>query len=513
MIADRRTKTIRALNLLLLAWLACAAGQSPAQAPDLTGWWRATIEHQGEQAAIYLHFDRANDRNRVRMTIPMVRTYEAGIGTWQVDGDNLRLTNIGWTMHIDGDGRALTGTFPDAVLPGHFPAHFERAGPVPPPPELRGAGPAPAPLWQVSLGAEIWAGLALDPRTLTLFAAGNDGKVTALSAATGRTLWSATLDAPIRATPTLAGDRLYVATGKSLVALDARRGTILWQAGLGEELSPRLPLNDPNSNFDEYASAAVVEGGTVVVGSRDGCVYAFAAAGGAPRWRTCVGRLITGTPAIAGGLVYFGAYDGRAYALSLATGAERWRYDTHLPIPRDAVVAGRNVLFGSRSYDLVALDRATGRPAWDRYFWFSWVDSPPVLDRGTLYVGSSDSLAVRALDPATGRVVWQAPVPGWTWPRVAPGASTLYAAIVGTDVNFAPRAGGLAAFDKSDGTLLWLFRAERAAGHNPYGFASAPVVGGGRLFAADLEGRVYAFRDAPLRLQRRATAGIGRRMH
>jgi outer membrane protein assembly factor BamB len=498
---------------LLPAWLACAAGPGRAQAPDLTGWWRATIEHGGEQAAIYLHFDRANDRNLVRMTIPMVRTWEAGIGAYQVDGEALRFTNIGWTMHIEGDGRALTGTFPEAVLPGHFAAHFERAAPVAAPPELRGAGSAPAPLWQVSLGTEIWAGLAFGARTNLLFVAGNDGKVTALSAATGRMSWSATLDAPVRATPTVAGHRLYVATDKSLVALDAVRGTILWRAGLGEPLAPRLPLNDPHSNFDHYTSAAVVEGGTVVVGSRDGCVYAFAAAGGARRWRSCVGRLITGTPAIAGGLVYFGAFDGRAHALSLATGVERWRYDTHLPIPRDAVVAGRNVLFGSRSYDLVALDRATGRLAWTRYFWFSWVDSPPVLDRGTLYVGSSDSLAVRALDPATGRVLWQAAVPGWTWPRVAPGVTALYAAIVGTDVNFAPRVGALAAFDKGTGRLLWLFRSERAAGHNPYGFAAAPVVAGGRLFAADLEGRVYAFRDMPLRAQMRSTAGIGRRMN
>ena len=245
---------------LWLACLACLAGPGRAQAPDLTGWWRATIERQGERADLYLHFDRANDRNRVRMTVPIARTYEAGIGTYQVDGETLRFTNIGWTMHIEGGGRALTGTFPDAVMPGHFPAHFERADPVAAPPELRGAGPAPAPLWQVSLGTEIWGGLALDPRTHLLFAAGTDGKVTALSAATGRTLWSAALDAPIRATPTVAGNRLYVATEKSLVALDAMRGTILWQAGLGDELAARLPLNNPNSNFDAYASAAVVEG-------------------------------------------------------------------------------------------------------------------------------------------------------------------------------------------------------------------------------------------------------------
>jgi outer membrane protein assembly factor BamB len=493
---DFRGRIGSAARTILLAWLLGAAGASRAQAPDLSGWWQARIERQGEHALLYLHLDRANGRNRARLSIPMVRTYEAGIGTWQIEGDTLRFTNIGWTMQIGADRRSLTGTFPDAVLPGRFPAHFERAAPVSAPPSLTPAGPAPAPIWRVSVGAEIWAGLTADPRAGLLFVAGDDGTVTALSTAAGRTAWSATLDAPIRATPTLAGGRLYVATDRSLFALDPARGTTIWRAGIGEPLVHRLPLNDPNSNWANYASAAVVRGGLVVLGSNDGCVYAFGVAAGARRWRTCVGQLVTGTPAIAGNLVFFGAFDGRAYALSLTTGAERWRHDTHGPIPRDAVVVGRDVLFGSRSYDLVALDRASGRPAWTRYFWFSWVDSPPVLDNGTLYVGSSDSLAVRALAPATGRVLWQTAVPGWTWPRVAPGANAVYAAIVGSDVNFAPRAGALAALDRRNGTMLWMFRGDHAAAHNQYhGFAAAPTLAGGRLFAADLEGRVYAFVD------------------
>lgn len=501
---------LRILSFAFAVFLLSAAPECRAQAPDLGGWWQARVERQGDHAMLYLHLDRANDRNRARLTIPMVRTYEAGIGTWQVEGDTLRFTNIGWSLHIGADGRTLTGTFPDAVMPGAFPAHFERAAPVAPPPALSAAGPAPAPLWQASVGAEIWGGLAVDPRRGLLFVAGMDGKVTALSAATGRTAWSAMLDAPARATPTLAGGRLYVTTDRSLFALDPARGTRIWQADLGHSLSARLPDSDPHSDWDHYASAAMVQGGTVVAGSGDGCVYAFAAASGARLWRTCVGRLITGTPAIAGGLVFFGAYDGRAYALSLATGAERWRYDSHGPIPRDAVVAGRNVLFGSRSYDLIALDRASGRPAWSRYFWFSWVDSPPALGGDMLYVGSSDALAVRALAPATGRELWRTPVPGWTWPRVAPGANALYVAIVGSEANFAPRSGALAALDKRTGAILWMFQPDHAAGRNPYGFGSAPVLAGGRLFAADLEGRVYAFADRPARPARRGQAAAPR---
>src|SRR3954451_22117329 len=97
--AEIWTRIVPAARTILLAWLFAAAGASRAEAPDLSGWWQARIEGHGEHALLYLHLDRENDRNRARLSIPMVRTYEAGIGAYQIDGDTLRFTNIGWAMH------------------------------------------------------------------------------------------------------------------------------------------------------------------------------------------------------------------------------------------------------------------------------------------------------------------------------------------------------------------------------------------------------------------------------
>jgi outer membrane protein assembly factor BamB len=255
-------------------------------------------------------------------------------------------------------------------------------------------------------------------------------------------------------------------------------------------------MSDPHSNWDHYSASAALDGAFLSVAARDGCVYALNARSGAQRWRACVERdILTGTPALSRDAVYVGGFDGGAYAFSRADGALLWRRDLGAPVPRDAVIADGAVLFGSRSYDLAALDVRSGEPTWTRYFWFSWIDSPPALAGGALYVGSSDGLVVQALDARTGRRIWAAPVPGWSWARPAVTRASVYASVAG-GAYLAPRAGGFAAIDRGTGALRWLFASERPADRaETFGFAAAPAVGDDLVFAADLNGTVYAFRD------------------
>jgi outer membrane protein assembly factor BamB len=287
-----------------------------------------------------------------------------------------------------------------------------------------------------------------------------------------------------------------VATDAALFALDPGDGHQIWTAPFGAPRAPRLPMSDPNSAWDHYSSSAAVDGSFIAIAARDGCVYALHTANGAQRWRTCVDDgVLTSTPAITRDAVFFGGFDGGAYALSRATGAVRWRRDLGGAIPRDAVIAEDVVLFGSRSYELYALHLYTGEPDWVRYFWFSWIDSPPIVAEDVLYVGASDALAVQAFSTQTGRRLWAAPVPGWSWARPAVGLGTLYAAVAGGPY-LAERTGGLAAIDRRDGALRWLFEAPRPADANEvYGFAAEPAAAPHAVFAADLSGMVYAFPD------------------
>ncbi len=172
-------------------------------------------------------------------------------------------------------------------------------------------------------------------------------------------------------------------------------------------------------------STPAVAGGKVVVGSADGRVYCADAATGALLWRhdtRGVGlfsgdfgfdrRTVQSSPAVADGRVLVGARDGWLYALDLATGRELWNYDDKVSwVNSSPAVAGGRVFSGSSDARFIqAVDAATGAELWrvttDNVVW----TSPTVID-STLYVSAGDGV-VRALAVRDGSVRWQAALPG-----------------------------------------------------------------------------------------------------
>lgn len=480
--------------------LALSLFSLPARAEtDLTGWWRADIAYGDDSEPLYFHFTTtAQGAPLLRLSEPVVRWEDVAASHYTIQGATLTLTdlNLTLTLNVSADGRTIDTVLPVGVVGlDPTPAHFVRTdaparlAPLPEP-----LGPPPSPRWTVPLHAEVWGGIVRDGAR-AIFVADTAGHVTALAQSNGARLWQADLGSQIRATPTLRNGTLYVASDAALAALDARTGRRIWSAPFGQQRSTRLPTSDPNSLWDHYSSGVAVDDELAIAGSRDGCVHAVRTRTGAEVWRHCTENIVTSTPALTRDAVYFGGFDHYAYALSRADGHVLWRYDTHEAIPRDAVIAGDNVLFGSRNFDLIALNARTGERTWFRRMWYSWVDSPPVIADGRIYVGSSDALNIFAYDQANGHPVWKAHVPGWSWGGVALGADSLYTGIVGDTYRGGPRAGGFAAYNRADGTLRWRLDAPRPDPMTMYGFASLPAVSGARVFAADLNGNVYAFDD------------------
>jgi outer membrane protein assembly factor BamB len=487
---------MRILSALLFAFVLLHAPFARAET-DINGWWRADITQGDETEPLYFHFiTNEEGQPRLRFTVPVGRMSEVRGGAYEVEGAHVRMPSFELDFTLEADGQAMSGVLPPGFVSGvDAPVRFVRSeAPAPFPGLPAPLETPPSPAWTVSLGSEIWAGLVRDG-SRAVFVADDAGRVTALAQRDGAQLWQVDLGAPIRATPTLHERRLYVASDAALVALDARTGRQIWSAPFGAERAPRLPITDENSKWDHYSSSAAVDDELAVVGSRDGCVYALRTRDGSQVWRVCTEDLITATPVLTRDAVYFGGYDHFAYALSRADGRELWRFDTHEAVPRDVARVGENVLFGSRSYALFALNARTGAPAWTRHVWYSWIDSPPVVSAGRIYTGTSDAAAVFAYDAATGRPIWKAPVRGWTWGGVALGEASVYAGVAGASYA-TPRDGGLAAFWRDDGALRWVLPA--APGADPaqiFGFAAMSVVSGARIFAADLNGQVYAFDD------------------
>ena len=147
----------------------------------------------------------------------------------------------------------------------------------------------------------------------------------------------------------------------------------------------------------------------------------------------------------------FAAFDGKVQAVSARDGAARWTYDAKLGIAGDVVVAGDRVLVGSRSYDLIALDAATGKELWKHYYWFSWIESPPVVRDGVIYTGSSDATNVYAINLADGSLRWKTAVPGWSWQRTAVNEDLVIAGTAGAGAFPGPRCGFVGGAGPRDG--------------------------------------------------------------
>ena len=131
----------------------------------------------------------------------------------------------------------------------------------------------------------------------------------ALDAATGALRWRFDTELPIGNSPTVAGGVVYVGGfDHKLHALNATTGDHLW-------------------SFDGatagYSANPLVISGKVIIGNRDGAMYAIGAQGTAQQgkliWKYKTGGPIMLTAAAKDGIVYFAANDNYAYALRINT--------------------------------------------------------------------------------------------------------------------------------------------------------------------------------------------------
>lgn len=157
-------------------------------------------------------------------------------------------------------------------------------------------------------------------------------------------------------------------------------------------------------------SSPVVVGGVVFIGSLDGRLYAFSAAGCRrspcqPLWAsTSTGDRIFSSPAVANGVVYIGSYDHRLYAFNAdgcgkATCAPLWA-STPMGsyIDSSPTVADGMVYIGSEDGKLYVFKaggcgKAACSPVWTSLSTKGFMQSSPAVAGGRVFVGSFDNMA------------------------------------------------------------------------------------------------------------------------
>lgn len=294
----------------------------------------------------------------------------------------------------------------------------------------------------------------------------------------------------IRLRPAYADGRLYVASvdGK-VAALDATSGKTIWQDDT--RTHGWFGYFGKKKHYPDalYAGGPAVSGDLLVVGTLDGHVYGMDAATGKQRWAAELSDEVVSAPVIDGGVVYARTNDARVYALDAATGARKWVNDQgEVPLLSlrgngPLLVAHGVVFYGSDDGNVVALRSDTGSAQWQQQIAkgegrsdiekLDDADGSLQLDSDTLYATAYHGSLV-SINAPDGKVNWNRPFSSYV------GVAAAGQQLIGVDEDSL-----VWSLDTSAGADMWKQDGLK------YRWLSGPAVQGKYAVVGDLEGYVH----------------------
>jgi outer membrane protein assembly factor BamB len=266
------------------------------------------------------------------------------------------------------------------------------------------------------------------------------------------------------------GDRVYVAHGPRVLAVDVAEEELVWS----------FPAEStPSTQF--FAAPSVNDGQVVVgdYGTSGGLlspgmtvsVYAFEdAESGTPSasWissEEAQDRIIAPAYQV-GDQVFIGTADNFVIALNGTSGQLQWQYETDLSIWGQPAYEDGVVYAASMDGGLYALDGDTGTLIWSQQFEGA-IPGTPVLGEQLIYVGSFDENA-HALDKKSGEIIWSAPAQAVVWSGTALAENLIF---------YADIAGNVYAVDALSGSEVWTHNTDQL-------LQATPVVADGVVYIA-----------------------------
>ena len=216
-----------------------------------------------------------------------------------------------------------------------------------------------------------------------LYAATLGGSVLAMDAIRGTRLWEAKVDGSIYGGVIVAGDALLVPAGSTVAVLNRADGRMLRTLPMGGRVDTAPAFSD----------------GLVYAAGDDRCVCAFDLLTGEPRWTTETDGPYNAAPLVSDGVVYAATMAGTLYALDALTGAVRWRTSvSSKSVAVTPALSADGLLFAAADDGFVHVVAAsTGNLIRSRRVSGSPLRSAPVCSGHTVFVGADDG-SVYSLD-------------------------------------------------------------------------------------------------------------------
>ena len=271
-----------------------------------------------------------------------------------------------------------------------------------------------------------------------------DGYFYAINEKSGNLKWKFKTNGAVHSSSSIYNDIVYFGSFDGYYyALNSKTGKEIWRFKTkGEHWYSEIGMWGMKPNdllmadlWDFYLSTPVIyldnKSALAIFGSSDGNMYAVDAKTGKLNWTFKTDKPIHSTAVIEKSTLFFGGWDGIFYALDCKTGKEKWKFSTEIKtgftgIQASATVSNGVVYFGARDPYFFALDAETGKLIWKYNAENSWILSSAVVKDNTVYVGTSDTYALLALDAKTGKEKYRFKGNGYVYSSPAIAGNTIY---------------------------------------------------------------------------------------
>jgi len=311
--------------------------------------------------------------------------------------------------------------------------------------------------------------------------------------------------------PLVAADgRLYVLDGHNKVsAVDAATGRTIWDYSIRNDERDRgglLSFGRGGGENQGFGGGIATAGGRVFVTSGLRVVTALDAATGNVVWTTEVETPIHGAPTVSGNRVYAVDVDNQVLAFDVNSGEQSWSYQAIAEPARilrasSPAVSGELVVTPFSSGELIALRTSNGQQLWQQVLSrtnrtnalseIRDIAGRPVIYQGTVYAGSHSGLFA-AMDLRTGTPRWQLPLATVNSPWPA-----------GDVVYVLSKAGEVVTINRTSGQVYWIHdlgegREEQQGGalglfdHTVRPIWSGPLLASNRLILVSSQGEAVA---------------------